>query len=508
MKVIRTQTGLGVFSRRMIHRCASSLGVMAVIGIAASCGGSYGSNNGGSGGGGGLSASITNGVTTIQAGASYTFTATTPSSNGYASGITWSLSPSSGAGSLTSIMNSGYSSSVMYTAPSTAPNPNSVTITATPSDTRVAAAKDTFMITASAMAMLKGQFVVELSGSDSSGEPLGAVGSLMADGAGKIIAGAMDLNRNRAPSEHVAGITGTYTLDAGMHGTVSLAVLTDRPLAFSFVLSPDEQSGVISSSDSSGAFSGLIVHQDPTAFSLTTISGDFVFKLETNSADRLATVGKLAIGSNAVLWGIADQSQSGTDPVLDAAPVSGRLTALPDANGRGVVALATPAENTNFVFYVASASRLFLMETDSSRTAHTRQLGVADRQTHLSSTTAANVSATIRGMGFDTHASSVGPVSVKGALAVQNLAHATVSWDAVSAGSTVSIDSQRSDLVAFDPATGRGTIRIANGAANNFADAVVFYLASPGNGFFLDKTAGRFNRAIAGELLAAGSQAN
>ena len=43
-------------------------------------------------------------------------------------------------------------------------------------------------------------------------------------------------------------------------------------------------------------------------------------------------------------------------------------------------------------------------------------------------------------------------------------------------------------------------IAITNGYSNNFADSVVFYLAESGKGFLLDTTAGRFNRAIAGEL--------
>jgi len=50
--------------------------------------------------------------------------------------------------------------------------------------------------------------------------------------------------------------------------------------------------------------------------------------------------------------------------------------------------------------------------------------------------------------------------------------------------------------IFLDPSTGRGDIEIAN----SFADSVAFYLASSGEGFLLDETAGRFNRAIAGDL--------
>ena len=97
-------------------------------------------------------------------------------------------------------------------------------------------------------------------------------------------------------------------------------------------------------------------------------------------------------------------------------------------------------------------------------------------------------------------------MSVVGSMTIQNLSHATLSWEGTNGGSTLSIDSLRSDLVTFDPATGRGTIEIANGFVNNFANSVAFYLASPGKGFLLDKTAGRFNRALVGELETVGSQ--
>lgn len=107
-----------------------------------SCGGSYGSGSGT----GGNSAMITNRVSSVGAGSMYTFSATTPSGNGYTSGISWSITPATGAGTLSGAMNSGYSSSVVYTAPASAPNPNSVIITATPTDTAVHAATDTFSI--------------------------------------------------------------------------------------------------------------------------------------------------------------------------------------------------------------------------------------------------------------------------------------------------------------------------------------------------------------------------
>ncbi|HXW16809.1 MAG TPA: hypothetical protein VEJ39_00815 [Candidatus Acidoferrales bacterium] len=487
-----------------MKHCTVIIGVLFLMVLNSSCGKGYGSSSGsGSGGGSGVTASITNSVTTLQAGASYTFTATTPSSYGYTAGISWTISPATGAGTLSTASNSGYSSSVTYQAPTAPPSPNSVTITATPSDTAVGTATDTFTISASSMSTLNGQFAIQFSGFDASGETLGAVGSVKMDGAGNITAGSIDLNQNHAPSVRIVGVTGAYTLDSDMHGTISLAAAmpgSDRPLAFSFALAADALSGVITGSEVNGvAISGRLLRQDSSAFAAEKISGDFAFKLESNSADCLATDGKLAIESNSILSGIADSSESGIGPIFTSAQVSGRITAPPDATGRGTFTLATPAKNSPFVFYVVSESRLLLMET-ASATTHTRQLGVAQRQTMPFAPSTANASSAFRASGFDLRASVLGPVSVTGTLAIENFTHASLAWDASSAGITLPHLSLRSDAVTFDPSTGRGTINIANGFANNFADSVAFYLASPGEGFLVDTTAGSSNRGIAGDL--------
>jgi hypothetical protein len=483
---------------------------LAVAGVNSGCGGGGYGNSSGSPGNSGLTASITNPITTLQAGATYTFQATTPSSNGYMAGISWSISPSSGAGTLSNSMNNGFSSSVMYQAPTTPPSPDSVTIIATPSDNHVGASKDTFTIMTSPMAMLEGSFAIEFSGFASTGETIGVIGSITADGAGNIIGGSIDVNRNRAPTMQIGGVTGTYALDSKLHGSMSLTTASgfDHPLVVSFALASDMKSGRIADSTPEGlVVSGQLLRQDRTAFSLAKILSDFVFKLETPSSDRVATVGKVSLGRNSILSGIADESKSGDGLVFSAVPVAGSLTAVPDENGRGTFILVTPAETSRFVFYVVTDSRLLFLETDSGGAAvRTRQLGVARRQMLPFSATTANASGRMSASGFDSQASSFGAVSVVGSLEIQNLSHATLSWDAMSAHAAVSIDSLRSDVVTFNPSTGRGTIEIANGFANNFADSIAFYLVNPGTGFFLDKTSGRFNRAIAGDLEAIGGE--
>ena len=83
-------------------------------------------------------------------------------------------------------------------------------------------------------------------------------------------------------------------------------------------------------------------------------------------------------------------------------------------------------------------------------------------------------------------------MTVTGKLSIAHFSHATIDWDSTGAGMPFSQTALRSELVTFDPNTGRGTIPIANGKCQILADFVVFYLTHSGSGFLLDSTAGRF----------------
>lgn len=487
-----------------MHRYLTLFIALTALGLNWGCGGGYGSgNNGGSG----TSAAITNPVAALQPGATYDFSATTPNTNGYTAGISWSISPPSGAGTLSNAKNSGYSSTVVYMAPMSMPNPNSVTITATPMDSAVKAATDTFTISTSAPPSpysLSGPFAFALSGFDASSEAVNIAGSITADGSGRITAGSMDLRRGIAPATFNAPIAGTYSFDSKLKGIISLTTEVpgvSHPLAFAFTLAADTNSGALTGSDTNGfQISGTFRRQDKTAFSLAKISGDFAFKLESDSPGRVASVGKLTIGENSNIAGLADSSTAGVGPLLTGAPMAGRITAAPDANGRGTLILATSAGVPHFAFYVVSEKSLLLIGTDSANAGSAPEIGVAARQMLPFTPAITNASSVFRAAGFDQNASAPGPVSVTGRLTIENLTHATIDWDASVAGDAFSQTGLRSEVVAFDPATGRGTIQIANGYSNNFADSVVFYLAASSEGFLLDTTEGRFNRSIVGDL--------
>jgi hypothetical protein len=491
-----------------MNRRLTLFAVVIALGVNSNCG--YKNNM--SSGGGPNSATITNLVSSVGVGASYMFTATIPNTNGYTAGISWSISPAMGAGTLASVTNSGFSSSVVYMAPASAPMPNSVTITATPTDTVVGVATDTFTIgnsTTPYSSMLSGRYAFEVMGFDANGEPSSIVGTITSDGSGKITAGALDMNQGGAATVHSTLLGGTYTLGNTFRGTLTLSAgvsATAQPMRFAISLASDGKTGVLEGEDSGGfqMMNGTLQLQDSSAFSLAKISSEFAFKLESNSNERVATVGEFAIGANSNIAGLADSSQSGAGPVLTSAGVAGRVTAPPDTNGRGTLSLGMGGATAQLVYYVVSSQTVFLMESVSAGGA-AHLTGIAERQALPFSAATANASSTFSASGFDAQVSTPGPVSVTGSLVIQNLTHAELSWSASSARPTQPSMSLRSDLVTFDPSTGRGTIQIANGYSNNFADSVAFYLAAPGEGFLLDTTAGKFNRAIVGDLDAGGA---
>jgi hypothetical protein len=482
-----------------MNRWIAFFAVAIALIMNSSCGG-YKNNT--STGGGGNSATIMNLVSSMTAGATYTFNASTPNSNGYTAGITWSVS---GGGTLGTPTVSGFSSSVVFMAPGSAPSPNSITITATPTDTAVGAATDTFTIgttTTPYVATLTGRYAFEVSGLDANGEATSIIGTISSDGSGHITAGALDMNDGNAVTVRSASLAGTYSLDSHFLGTLALSAGVsgnEQPLSFDLSLASDGKTGILTGGGASGFhMTGKLAQQDASAFSLAKIASEFAFKLESSSNERVATVGKLSIGENSNIVGLADSSKAGASPLLASARVAGRVTASPDSNGRGTLSLATRGENSQLVYFVVSGNEFFLMESVSGNGGAARAIGVAKRQMLPFVAATANAASLFSAAGFDQKAP--GPVSVAGRLSIENLTHATIDWDSSVAGSTLSQTGLRSEVVAFDAATGRGTIQIANGYSNNFADSVVFYLAGSGNGFLLDTTAGEFNRAIAGDL--------
>jgi len=107
---------------------------------------------GGGGGGGGTptTVAILNKQTSIPAGTQFVFNAQTFHNHKNPQGVTWSLSPTTGEGTLSNPVNNGSSSSVTYTAPNGSCS-NCVTVTAASVENPSSTDSDTFSIAGSAI---------------------------------------------------------------------------------------------------------------------------------------------------------------------------------------------------------------------------------------------------------------------------------------------------------------------------------------------------------------------
>jgi len=288
---------------------------------------------------------------TVVAGGTQQFTPTVTVTGSTNNAVNWSVSGVPGGDAFHGTIDANG----LYTAPASPPK-SSITVTAT------SQANTTFSASAPITlqfgnASLKGTYVFLVTqGDNSSGSGFAyRGGNLVADGAGTITGGVSDGNSGAGPSTAPTGIplTGTYSVGADGRGTMTL---TDASGShnFRFVLTSSTRGQVIAFDGSSTA-SGFIRLQDQTA--IGNVSGSFVFGMSGDSGGPAAAVGQLAFGSGTVTE-TADVNIGGT--VTSVGAVSGAFAV--GAGGRGTATL----NNGQFVFYVADASTLVLLDVDSS----------------------------------------------------------------------------------------------------------------------------------------------
>ena len=126
----------------------------------------------------------------VQEGSQQQFTATVSNTNDTT--VTWQVNGITGGNATVGTI----TSAGLYTAPAAIPSPASVTITAFISD--VPSISGTAIVTITSVqfgpSSLKGNYVLSLSGVDSSGNAFYVLGAITADGNGNITGGEEDLN--------------------------------------------------------------------------------------------------------------------------------------------------------------------------------------------------------------------------------------------------------------------------------------------------------------------------
>jgi hypothetical protein len=477
-----------------------------------------------------ISVQITNPFTTVAAGSPGVTVNAQVTNDQQGQGVTWSISPSSSTGSLSA----NEALSVLYTPPNTAPQPpyNTPTITATSVADPTKSASFTFTIDSSSAAKsacdANGQYAFYLHTTDSAHKPLLVLGSMTLDN-GKVMVNSVDVNDNLQIASG-SGISGTCSPArlAISFGDASASVITlDAPLpgsegktSFRLSLYGDGsmgQAGDVFGNVQPVGVDGILVRQDPGSF--TSFGGEFSFILSEPST---SATGRFTLAFNgatgAITNGLMDANATGVGQVVSSGVLTGSATP-PDSSGRGTMSLNFAGRVSRaFDYYVVSARQFLLSEMDPNAA-------------FAASGPRAYSPVMARGGGYTQSLSSLTSASINGVRTLvrnssENMEPITQSRDMASilsisgysetdAASRITMNyrakfhsgillatpsDKRSDIVTFDPATGRATLAYNGGAGRGFVDSAVIYLAAPDVGTFLDTTTGAANHALAGSL--------
>jgi hypothetical protein len=373
-------------------------------------------------------------------------------------------------------------------------------------------------------AELSGQYAFLLRGFDNNG-PTAIVGSFTADGTGQITGGQEDVNTNggfSSSNESFISSSSNFTLDSYNRGCLTVTTtLGTFEYRFSAVLdnSGSADHGYLISFDSSGArVSGTFQKQDATAFSVNQISGNYAFGVaSTLSKGRYAAVGSFAASAGVLSAGAIDMNITGN---VDGGglPVTGAPTVYPTtpipftgtytvaSSGRGTLVLTLQDQSINGVFYVVSASQLYLIRSDPQSSSVTPLF--AGRVLQQSGAPYSNASLS----GTDVR--YFGATSTSGTGAKESLGLLTIT-----APGSFSYSDNYNDgnNVNSDSGSGSYTVDPSSGRVNLSADlsfAPVCYLSAPNQAFcigtdtltssgeILPQTAGPFeSSSISGDFV-------
>jgi hypothetical protein len=246
-------------------------------------------------------------------------------------------------------------------------------------------------------AALKGDYALSFNGmttgDGTSSTPFAAVGRFTADGAGNLTNGELDSNGlgvslGGVEKAVALAFTGTYSVGADNRGVMNLNIPGGGMLAFAMMANGNAKFVEIDASGNHGTVgSGTMEKVDTTAYNTARIAGDYAFGVAglDQSNNRTAIAGRFtANGLGVVSNGAADANMSGNFTTLNS--LAGTYIVTDTATGRGTMNLPPviggSLPNLDFVFYVVSGSKIFMMESDVISSATPLLLGsVLQQQT-------------------------------------------------------------------------------------------------------------------------------
>jgi hypothetical protein len=341
-----------------------------------------------------------------------------------------------------------------------------------------------------------------MSGFDANGKPLAVAGKLTADGNGNITGGTIDTNGTglAAALANVALNATTYAVGADNRGKLTLTTASGSStyvIALNGISSGVASGGYITEFDSSGqSLTGVLALQTAAAFNTPSIVNGFAFGAEGFAANSTATqlthrgiIGEAQFSGTGGITG-AEYLSAASGSTTPTVPTGATIGIA--SNGRGTLSFALSGGGSlNFVVYVVSTGKLFLLSSDPASGGSGKDLlhGQALLQTTPSgSFNAASLSGisvvrteklgvTTGGLYFpDAQVGLYTFTSGKLSLASDENAGGTVTSDSLAGSYTVA-------------SNGRATVSLGSGfggCSDCISEQTFFYLVGTGQGFVLD----------------------
>lgn len=394
-----------------------------------------------------------------------------------ASTVTWTVTGNGCTGAACGTV----SSTGLYTAPGTLPNPTTVTVTATSTAEPTSSAGALVTLVPSLSSRFKGTYAFHFSGSDGGGAVYSA-GIFTSDGLGHISAGVEDVNRSTGPQS--LAFTGSYTVGSDNRGTMTL-VTTGGTSMYDIAIGSSGETLFIEADLTGTRGSGVIDKCDSTAFSNSAIVGPFVMGLI--GSDQLdKRVGAVALfttdgasPNGSVTSGAVDVNDAGTH--MSSPTLTGTYGVA--SNGHGTMTVTVPTVGTfNFSFYVVSASELFIVSTDPVSATNPRIGGlVVSQAVNIYNNGSFNGNSVFNLTGLNSSAASVVAVGLLSTDGAGNLTSTSV-FDENNAG-TILLQQSLAGTYAIQ-SNGTGTISITS--ASSPASSFVLYAITTNKAFLLD----------------------
>jgi hypothetical protein len=334
-------------------------------------------------------------------------------------------------------------------------------------------------------ASLKGQYAFSMSGQNSNGF-FARVGAFTADGGGNITGGVEDVN-TATTAQTLPFTNSTYSILPNGRGTITLTNSTGS-LVFSIALNSTTQ-GFIVETDGIATASGSFSLQNPGSFSLSAVSGNYVFDVSglDPSGNPDSIIGQFqASGGGTIVTGVLDENDGATPsgPLPFSSGTYQIDATYGSTYGRGSVTFA----GLTYVFYIVDGSRLRFMETNSSA------LTIGDALAQANTVPATNAGFT-GSFAFLLGGSSLsGPLARAGRFTSNgNGGLTSILLDDNNTGSYTPVPKGTITAATYAidsayPGSGRGTATFTDSSAGTFQ--FIFYLVSPNQAVFQDNSKG------------------